>query len=325
MENAKNMNLKSLKVFCDILARKSFSRAAEENGLSQSGASQVVSQLENRLGVKLIERSKRPLMPTHEGRIFLNGCRDIVARYDALEDEVHSLREDVAGRVRVAAIYSVGLHNMSDYVQEFLTRCPKANVRLEYLHPRRVCESIENDQAELGIVSYPRGSRTIQAESWRKEPIVLVCSPNHPFATRINVALSDLHGQKLVGFDQDLVIRQEIDKAFDSADVRPTVAMEFDNIETIKRAVEINAGMALLPEPCVCHEVDRRTLVKLPIADVLLIRPLGIIYGRGKPLSATARRFLELLRIHAQDLGENNNDYPDSQECPRDLTVVGIA
>ena len=86
--NVADMNLKSLKIFCDIVTRKSFSRAAEDNGLSQSGASQVVSQLESRLGVQLIERSKRPLMPTHEGRVFFEGCRDIVARYDAREDEV---------------------------------------------------------------------------------------------------------------------------------------------------------------------------------------------------------------------------------------------
>ena len=86
------MNLKSLKIFCDIVTRKSFSRAAEDNGLSQSGASQVVSQLESRLGVQLIERSKRPLMPTHEGRVFFEGCRDIVARYDALEDELRDLK-----------------------------------------------------------------------------------------------------------------------------------------------------------------------------------------------------------------------------------------
>ena len=98
------MNLKSLKIFCDIVSRRSFSRAAEDNGISQSGASQVVGQLETRLGVQLIERSKRPLSPTREGQVFYDGCRKIIARYDALEDEVRSLHEQVAGRVRVAAI-----------------------------------------------------------------------------------------------------------------------------------------------------------------------------------------------------------------------------
>ena len=98
------MNLKSLKIFCDIVSRRSFSRAAEDNGISQSGASQVVSQLESRLGVQLIERSKRPLVTTREGQVFFDGCRKLIARYDALEDEVRTLHEEVAGRVRVAAI-----------------------------------------------------------------------------------------------------------------------------------------------------------------------------------------------------------------------------
>ena len=93
------VNLKSLKIFCDIIARRSFSRAADDNGISQSGASQVVSQLEARLGVQLIERSKRPLVPTREGQVFYEGCRKLIARYDALEDEVRTLHEEVAGRV----------------------------------------------------------------------------------------------------------------------------------------------------------------------------------------------------------------------------------
>ena len=183
-----NMNLRSLKIFCDIVARRSFSRAAEDNGISQSGASQVVGQLESRLGVQLIERSKRPLIPTPEGRVFFDGCRQLVARYDALEDEVRSLHEDVAGRVRVAAIYSVGLHQMSEYVQEFMARHARANVRLEYLHPDRVREAVESDQADVGIISYPRSSRAVEAEAWREEPIVLACGPRHPFAARDEIS-----------------------------------------------------------------------------------------------------------------------------------------
>jgi DNA-binding transcriptional LysR family regulator len=318
------MNLKSLKIFCDIVSRRSFSRAAEENGISQSGASQVVSQLEGRLGVQLIERSKRPLVPTAEGRVFFDGCRKIVARYDALEDEVRSLHDDVAGRVRVAAIYSVGLHHMSAYVQEFMSRHPKANVRLEYLHPERVVEAIRNDQADVGIISYPRGTRAIEAEAWREEPIVLVCSPHHPFAGRAAASLRDLHGQRLVGFDPDLVIRHEMDRAIEAEAAEPTVVMEFDNIETIKRAVEIDTGMALLPEPTVVREVAAGSLVSLPLEGVTLGRPLGIIRSRGKPLAPTVRRFIELLRGHAHDTEAASLPL---KRPPRaaDLAVVGTA
>lgn len=295
------MNLKSLKIFCDIVTRRSFSRAAEDNGISQSGASQVVGQLEGRLGVQLIERSKRPLMPTREGQVFFDGCRKLIAAYDALEDEVRTLHEDVAGRVRVAAIYSVGLHHMSRYVQEFMSRHPRANVRLEYLHPDRVLESVEGGEADVGIVSYPRSTRSVEAEPWREEPIVLACAPGHPLAGRVQVRLGELHGRKMVTFDPDLVIRHELDRALAAHGAEPDVVMEFDNIETIKRAVEIDAGVALLPEPTLGREIAAGTLTTVRLEGEELVRPLGIIHARGKALPPTARRFVELLRGHAHD------------------------
>jgi DNA-binding transcriptional LysR family regulator len=295
------MNLKSLKIFCDIVSRRSFSRAAEDNGISQSNASQVVGQLETRLGVQLIERSKRPLVPTREGQVFYDGCRKIIARYDALEDEVRSHHEQVAGRVRVAAIYSVGLHHMSRYLQEFMSQHPKANVRLEYLHPERVLESVESGEADIGVVSYPRSTRTIHAEPWREEPMVLVCAPGHPFAGRETIPLAALDGRAMVSFDPELVIRHEIDRVLAGHHVEPNVVMEFDNIETIKRAIEIDAGVALLPEPTVLREVAGGTLASVRIDDEELVRPLGIIHARGKQLAPTVRRFIELLRCHAHD------------------------
>jgi DNA-binding transcriptional LysR family regulator len=296
------VNLKSLKVFCDIVSRRSFSKAAADNGLSQSSASQVVGQLEAHLGVRLIDRSTRPPAATREGQIFFEGCRKILAAYDALEDQVRTLHDEVAGRVRVAAIYSVGLHHMSRYMQDFMSRHPKANVRLEYLHPDRVLESVEQGQADIGIVSYPRSTRTLEAEPWREEPMVLVCAPGNPFAGRVQVALGELHGQRMVAFDSDLVIRHELDRALAAASAEPAIVMEFDNIETIKRAVEIDAGVALLPEPTVGRELAAGTLAAVRLAGDELIRPLGIIHARGKPLPPTAERFVELLRGHARDI-----------------------
>jgi len=296
------VNLKSLKIFCDIVSRRSFSKAAADNGVSQSSASQVVGQLEAHLGVRLIDRSTRPPAPTREGQAFYDGCRKIIAAYDALEDQVRTLHDEVAGRVRVAAIYSVGLHHMSRYVQEFMSRHPKANVRLEYLHPDRVLESVEQGQADIGIVSYPRSTRTLEAEPWREEPMVLVCAPGNPFAGRVQVGLGELHGQRMVAFDSELVIRHELDRALAAAAAEPAVVMEFDNIETIKRAVEIDAGIALLPEPTVGRELAAGTLSAVRLEGDELIRPLGIIHARGKPLPPTAERFVELLRGHARDI-----------------------
>jgi DNA-binding transcriptional LysR family regulator len=296
------MQLKSLKVFCDVVGWNSFSRAADENGISQSGASQVVNQLERRLGVKLIDRSKRPFVLTPEGETYYEGCRKLVQRYDALVDQVRTLHDEVSGRLRVVSIYSVGLHHMSRYLQEFLSQYPRANVRLEYQHPHRVYEAVEKDHADLGLVSYPRSSRTIEAIGWREEPMVLVCAPSHRLASYDEVALEDLADEKVIGFDSDLTIRREIDRVLQLHHAEVRVIMEFDNIETIKRAIEIDAGVALLPEPTVLREVEAKTLVMVPLATDELVRPLGIIHRRGKELGSTARRFIELLQSEGQSV-----------------------
>lgn len=289
------MQLKTLKVFCDVVSRRSFSKAADDNGISQSGASQMVHHLEDELGVKLIDRSKRPFVLTAEGEVYYEGCRKLVHRYMALEEEVRTLHQDVAGRVSVASIYSVGLSHMDRLVQQFLTKYPKANVRLEYQHPDKVYELVESDQVDLGLVSYPKPSRTIKATMWREEPMVLVCSPEHPFADEEAIPLAALDGVDMIGFDDGLKIRREIERALAAVDAEVNVVMEFDNVETMKRAVEINSGVSLLPAPTVVREVAEGTLVSVPLKDAALVRPLGIIQRKGVELGKTARRFIELL------------------------------
>ncbi len=289
------MQLKSLKVFCDIVGRRSFSRAADENGISQSGASQMVHQLEEHLGVKLIDRSKRPFVLTPEGEVYYQGCRKLVQRFFSLEEEVRSLHEEVAGRVSVASIYSVGLSHMNRLVQDFLKQHPKANVQLQYQHPDRVYELIRSELVDVGLISYPRESRTIQAIAWRREPMVVVFAPSHRLAQQSSVSLADVDGEDFITFDSGLRIRQETDKIFSAQRISVRVAMEFDNIETLKRAIEIDAGVGLLPEPTVAREVASGTLVARRPADVELYRPLAIVHRRGAQLGKTATRFIQLL------------------------------
>lgn len=305
------MHVKSLKVFCDVVGRRSFSRAADENGISQSGASQMVHHLEEHLGVKLIDRSKRPFVLTPEGEAYYEGCRKLVQRYYALEEEVRTLHQEVSGRVTVASIYSVGLSHMNAIVQEFIARHPRANVRLHYHHPDQVYELVENDQVDLGLVSYAKSSRTIKAMRWREEPMVFVCSPQHRLATQTSIQLSDLHDQAMVSFDVDLEIRREIDRTLAAARVEVNVVMEFDNIETIKRAIEIDAGVGLLPRPTVDRELAAGTLVALPLSDIEMVRPVGIIVRRGKELGKTAKRFVQLLPAETSPISSSPQSSTD--------------
>jgi DNA-binding transcriptional LysR family regulator len=293
------MHLRFLKIYCDIVDLGSFSRAAEANGVSQSNASQVVHQLEERMGVQLIDRSKRPFVLTPEGQRFHEGSRVIVQRYEDLEREVKALHETVAARLTVASIYSVGLAHMSGYLRQFLSAHPNADVRLEYLHPHRVYEAVDSGQADLGLVSYPEESSSLAALPWRTEPMVLVCYPQHPFTRRHSVSLEMLHGEPLVAFQAGLKIREEIDAALEGHDVSPKIALEFDNIETMKRAIEIGAGVSLLPEPTISREIESGSLVEIPLEGAQLVRPLGIIHRRDRKLSTTAQQFIQLLQSQA--------------------------
>jgi len=323
------MHLKSLKVFCDVVGRRSFSRAASENGISQSGASQIVNALESHLGVKLIDRTKRPFVLTPEGEVYYEGCRKLVQRYFALEEEVRTLHEEVAGKVSVASIYSIGLSHMNRFVQRFLRDYPKANVHVQYQHPRRVYELVETDQVDLGLVSYPRSSRTIKATAWREEPMMVVCAPSNRLADKASISVQDLQGVDMIGFDADLEIRSEIDRALAAHGVEVRFAMEFDNTETIKRAVEIDAGVSLLPEPTIDREVSAGALVARPLAGIDLKRPIGIVQRRGKELGKTARRFMQLLLkqspIGAGDVGLGDVEHDEiDNEAARDEAATAL-
>ncbi len=293
------MHIRSLKIFCDVVAQRSFSRAADDNGISQSGASQVVHQLEQQLGVKLIDRSKRPFVLTSEGTLYYEGSRRLVQEYFALEEEVRTLSQEMGGRVSIASIYSIGLSHMSQYIQGFLAAFPQADVRLQYQHPLKVYEFVENDQVDIGLVSYPQSNRNVDVIQWREEPMVFVCSVDHPLASQETITVEDLKELPIVGFDETLTIRRKIDELFLERGIEPRLAMAFDNIETIKRAVEINLGVTLLPKPTVEREITAGTLSAATISDARLVRPLGIIHRHGKIFGKTARRFVERLREEA--------------------------
>ncbi len=290
------MQFESLKVFCDVASYRSFSQAAQLNQLSQSAVSQIVLQLEKRLGVQLVNRATRPLQLTDPGKSYYDGCKGLVEQYLELEASLRNTQSQLASSVRVAAIYSVGLRDMSHYVGRFAAEYPSARVQIDYLHPDRVYAEVLEGGADFGLVSFPRKTRELTTLPWREEEMVLVCSPSQPLARNLAVEPRHLDGVKYIGFDRDLVIRRNVDRFLREQNVAVDVALEFDNIETIKKAIDSEAGVALLPEPTVRREVQAGTLVALPLVGCRMARPLGIIYRRHHKLTSTAQRFIDLLR-----------------------------
>src|SRR5262245_51356209 len=283
------MQLEAIKVFCDLVHFRSFSKAAEVNELSQPTVTRLVQQLEERLRGKLIDRSRRPLQLTDLGQAFYEGCKSILEQYIELEASLRRAHDERAMTVRVAAIYSVGLGDMGQYVERFQQEHRQARVCMDYLHPDQVYQRVREGTADLGLVSFPARSRELTVLPWREEEMVVACSPAHPLARSRSVRPQRLNGEKYVAFDRGLVIRREVDRYLREQGVTVEVVFEFDNIENIKKAIEIGAGVALLPEPTLRQELQRGTLVALRLEGGRLVRPIGIIHRRQQQLGSAAQ------------------------------------
>jgi DNA-binding transcriptional LysR family regulator len=289
------MHLRNVELFCEIAQRRSFSKAAEAQSVSQPAASQAVHALEERLGTQLIDRSVRPLGLTPAGKVYFEGCRRLLDEFRLVEDDVRRMSDVVVGRVRVAAIYSVGLLQMDAYVRRFHELYPQAELRLAYLHPDEVYERILNDEADLGLVSFPKDGGDVSCIPWQDQPMVAVVPPDHRLANHTAISLSELAGEPFVAFTPELTIRRKIDRWLKQAGIAVDIVHAFDNIENIKRAVEVGSGLAILPEPTVSREVELGSLHIVKPADASWCRPLGIIHRRNKSLTSVAERFVELL------------------------------
>jgi DNA-binding transcriptional LysR family regulator len=290
------MNLDALQLYCDIVRLHSFSRGAAEHNVSQSAASQTIQQIETDLRVQLLDRSKRPFSVTAEGQKFYETCREMLHSYEETCAEISQGRQELAGTVRIAAIYSVGLHGMSGQMQRFLSRYPRARVRLECLHPHEVVEAILKDEADLGVLSYPPAKRGLSIVPLHSEEMVFVAHPGHRLARKKRILPADLDGEPFIAFEESLAIRKAIDRALRKEDVRPNVVMEFDNVETIKQAIIIGTGVSLLPAPAVIKEAGIGTLASRPFDLPGLKRPIGAIFRKNKPMTPAVSRFLELLK-----------------------------
>jgi DNA-binding transcriptional LysR family regulator len=252
--------------------------------------------------VKLIDRSKRPLVPTAQGKLYYEGCRELVSRYMEVENRVKALENaaHIAGVLNIASIYSVGLVHLSRYVDSFRARYPAVEVRLEFLHPSRVLEAVRGGDADLGLISFPRKWADLTVIPWREEEMVLAVNPEHALASRGEIAVTELDGSRLVGFDAGLSIRRAIDRFLRRHQAMVETGPEFDNIENIKRAVEaLPGGAAILPQPTIARECAGGSLSPVRFTDARLVRPLAVVHRRLGELSLCASQFLRHLSVPA--------------------------
>ncbi len=290
------MQIESLKVFCDLAETESFTKAAQINNVTQSAVSQQISSLERTFKSPLIERSKRKFRLTREGQVFYDFSKQIIQTYESLHSKLQELKDIISGMIRLATIYCIGLHDLPPYVKKFMKIYPAVNIHVEYRRSNQVYEDVLGNVVDLGLVAYPSKDARLEIVSLHKDPLVVICHPQHPFAKQKTAKLKTLTGQKFVCFEPDIPTRKAIDKIFREYGVRVNNVMEFDNIETLKRAVEIDMGISIVPQGTVVQEVDRQTLAAIPIEDGKFYRPLAAIYKKNKVLPPAVKQFLTILK-----------------------------
>jgi len=290
------MNIESFKIFCDLVETKSFSRAAQLNKVTQSAVSQQIRVIETRFNVLLVERSRKQFQLTPEGQTFYEGSRRIFQAYETLHGEMQELTSSISGEIRISSVYSIGLHELPAYIKAFMRRHPTVKIHIEYRRSAQVYEDILNSEADLGLVAFPNMRPQIGSEPFRKDRLILICHPQHYFANFQSMPIRQILGHKLVGFDSDLPTRMALDKIFKIHKMNVKPVMEFDNVETLKRAVEIDAGVSIVPLSTVTQEVQNKTLKVVEFSDEEILRPLGIIFRKNKVFTPAMKKFMGILK-----------------------------
>src|SRR5438309_2411727 len=290
------MQIDKLKVFCDLAESESFTRAAQINEVTQSAVMQQKSGIERFFKTLFNERSKKRFRLTREGQVLYEYSKKIIGDYNELTVKLQEIKDIVSGIIRVATIYSIGLHDLPPYLKKFLKAYPTVNVHVEYRRANQVYDDVIGNVVDVGLVAYPQRDPKLEIYPLRKEPLVLIVHPQHPLAKNKTIRLKTLTGQKFIGFEPDIPTRKALDRLLKENSVQVDHVMEFDNIETVKRAVEIDAGVAIVPQGTVIQEVAKQTLAQMTLEDGDFYRPLAAIYKKSKVLSPAMKQFLTILK-----------------------------
>ncbi|KFE67616.1 LysR family transcriptional regulator [Hyalangium minutum] len=293
------MQLESLKMFCDVVETGSFSRAAQLNHVTQSAVSQQIRALENRYEQKLLSRSARQVTPTPAGERLFRGCKEILARFAEVEAEIREQSTEVQGTSTVSTIYSVGLHELQTVQKQLLKTHPKVNMRLNYRRNDQVYDDVILGAAEIGIVAYPQPRAGVDILPFRDDKLGVVCAPGFAFASKSKVSLAALSGVPFIAFDREAPTRKALDRLFREKNLDLNPVMEMDNVETIKRAVEMGLGVAILPLSSCRAEEKAGTVVVKPFAEGPVSRPIGLLIRKGKYLDRASAAVLDAFKLAA--------------------------
>jgi LysR family transcriptional regulator, transcriptional activator of the cysJI operon len=296
-----HLSIEYLKIFSDLADLKSFRQTAAKNFITQSAVSQQLAALEKIFGKKLVERAHGGFALTTEGEFLLQGARAILQTYQATLDRMKNPKNKLIGTVKLQAVYSVGLYTLPHLIRDFMERFPTVNVEVEYNRSDRIENNVIAGRCDIGVVVHPcRRYKGLISTLMTKEKMVFVCNPKHSKAAERTVAPKELAQEKFVAFERHLQTWRVIDDYFRKHNTIVHVAREFDNIETLKSAIEIGAGVSILPESAVVQEMAAKSLIGIPLSGFPLYRHIEILQKQGKTLSRPSETLKNWLLSHAK-------------------------
>jgi DNA-binding transcriptional LysR family regulator len=301
------MQIENFKIFADLVETKSFSKSAKLNGITQSAVSQQARAMERHFKTLLVDRSQKQFQLTREGQRVYESAKELLHSYEKLLSELQEMKKVISGTIRISTIYSIGLHELPPYIKKFLHDYPSVNVRVEYRRSNLVYEDILHNSVDFGLVAFPVKVRQIEALPFRNDQLVLITHPQHPLAKRTEIELRELQGHKFIGFDPDIPTRKAVDHIFRENRLEIEPVMEFDNIETVKRAVEIDHGIAVVPLATVVQEGKQGSLAIVTFKGKEFTRPLAILHRKGRVLTPAMKKFIETLSLDLPDTRHVSN------------------
>ena len=290
------MQVDNFKIFVDLVETQSFSRAAELNGITQAAVSQMVRAMERHFNALLLDRSQKQFQLSREGMRVYDAAKKVLQQYEKLLSELLEMKKVISGTIRISTIYSIGLYELPPYIKKFRHDYPSVDVRVEYRRSNLVYEDILHNSADFGLVAFPAKVRQIEIIPFRNDQLVLITPPGHPLARRTPVEVTALVGQKFIGLEPDSPTRKAIDRIFRENKIRVEHVINFDNVETVKRAVEIDVGISIVPLVAVLQEVKQGSLVAVHFRGRKFPRPLAILHRKGRVFMPAMKKFIETLR-----------------------------
>jgi DNA-binding transcriptional LysR family regulator len=288
------MELYPLQVFLTVAAEKSFSRAAEKLLRTQPAVSLALQRLEAELGEKLIDRSAKELVLTDAGRTVLDFAQRFESLRHELQNSLAELRDKSSGRLIIGANESTTLY-LLQHIGNYRQLYPKVKVQVRRSFSSKIPTELLNGNLELGVISYDPDDERLVSKVIYEDSLVFVVAPKHRFAEREAVSITELGMETFIAHNVVSPYRDVVLREFQRHKVPLNMDVEMPTVETIRKLVQSNQGVAFMPRMCVGPELEQGTLRAVKIDELHVERKIRLVYPARRALSHAAKAFLEVI------------------------------